>query len=194
MTSAAKDRICSSSTPPASAPRCSPRWPAHLAGSFHCWGLDLRAHGRSDRPPDGNFAWSGFATDVLAVIDHFGLVAPSGFGHSCGGAALLLGEQSRAGTFGSLYCFEPVGLPVAAGREPPWFEDNPLTVGARRRRDSFPSAEDAFVNFSSKPPFSDLDPEVLRWLRRGGLRTGAGQPRAATASPSGSAAAARTRP
>ena len=27
--------------------------PALLAGHYHCWGLDLRAHGRSDRPADG---------------------------------------------------------------------------------------------------------------------------------------------
>ncbi len=134
----------------------------HLGSSFHCWGLDLRAHGGSDRPSDGDFAWSGFATDVLAVVDHLGLSSPSGFGHSCGGAALLLAEQSRPGTFESLYCFEPVVLPVPAGSDPASFEDNPLTVGARRRRDSFLSAEDAFVNFSSKPPFSDLDPEALR--------------------------------
>ncbi|MGH9081338.1 MAG: alpha/beta fold hydrolase [Acidimicrobiales bacterium] len=133
-----------------------------LGEHFQCWGLDLRAHGRSERPPEGNFAWSGFATDVLTVVDHLGLSSPAGFGHSCGGAALLLAEEARPGTFLSLYCFEPVVLPVPAGEEPPWFEDNPLTASARRRRDSFPTAEDAFVNFSSKPPLSDLDPEVLR--------------------------------
>jgi pimeloyl-ACP methyl ester carboxylesterase len=143
----------------------------HLGDTFHCFGLDLRAHGRSDRPSDDNFAWSGFATDVLAVVDHLGLESPLGFGHSCGGAALLLAEQARSGTFLSFYCFEPVVLPVPAGAEPPWFEDNPLTAGARRRRDSFPSAEDAFVNFSSKPPFSDLDPEVLRWYVEAGFES-----------------------
>ena len=41
-------------------------------------------------------------------------------------------------------------------------EKNPLSTGARRRRETFPSAEDAFVNFSSKPPFAGLDPDVLR--------------------------------
>ncbi len=132
-----------------------------LREGFHCWGLDLRAHGRSDRPPDDNFAWSGFATDVLAAVDHLELTSPAGFGHSCGGASLLLAELARPGTFRSLYCFEPVVLPVEPGGEPPWFEDNPMTVAARRRRESFPTAEDAFVNFSSKPPFSELDPEAL---------------------------------
>jgi pimeloyl-ACP methyl ester carboxylesterase len=130
-----------------------------LHGNYHCWGLDLRAHGRSDRPGDGNFAWSGFAVDVLSVIDHLGLERPLAFGHSCGGAALLLAEEARTGTFRALYCFEPVVMDEAGGQGT--YQGNPLSVGARRRRETFPSAEDAFVNFSAKPPFADLDPEVL---------------------------------
>ena len=131
-----------------------------LSDRYRCWGLDLRAHGRSDRPSDGEFAWSGFALDVLAAVDHLGLEQPSAFGHSCGGASILLAEASRPGTFRSLYCFEPVVVPdgllaFATG-------ENPLSAGARRRRATFPSAEDAFVNFSSKPPFDDCDPAVLR--------------------------------
>jgi pimeloyl-ACP methyl ester carboxylesterase len=132
-----------------------------LGEHYRCWGLDLRAHGRSGRPADGDFAWSGFSTDVLTVIDQVGLERPLAFGHSCGGASILLAEQARPGTFRSLYCFEPVVLtePMA------WLasENNPLSVGARRRRETFPSTEDALVNFSSKPPFSTLDAEVLAW-------------------------------
>jgi pimeloyl-ACP methyl ester carboxylesterase len=131
-----------------------------LADRFRCHALDLRGHGRSGRPPDGDYSWSGFGVDVLAVVDRLGLEAPSGFGHSCGGASLLLAEQARHGTFRSLYLYEPVVVPTHVGPAP--VEENPLSRGARRRRESFPSAEDAFVNFSSKPPFGDLDPEVLR--------------------------------
>ncbi len=140
-----------------------------LGGHFHCWGLDLRAHGRSERPDDGNFDWSGFATDVLTVIDHLGLERPFGFGHSCGGAAVLLAEEARSGIFRSLYCFEPVVYPTSAtvGVQ----DDNPLSAGARRRRETFPSADDAFVNFTSKPPFADLDPEALRGYVEGGFET-----------------------
>lgn len=130
-----------------------------LGDRFHCWALDLRGHGRSGRPADGDFTWSGFCTDVLTAVDRLGLVRPVGFGHSCGGAALLLAEQARPGTFRSLYLFEPVVIPPSFA--PPVPGDNPLTEGARRRRETFPSAEDAFANFSSKPPFGDLDPDVL---------------------------------
>ena len=138
-----------------------------LAGNFHCWGLDLRAHGRSERPADRNFAWSGFAVDVRSVIDHLGLDRPLGFGHSCGGAALLLAEEAGPGTFSALYCFEPVVMDEPGDQVP--FQQNPLSVGARRRRETFPSAEDAFVNFSTKPPFADLDPEVLELYVEGGF-------------------------
>ncbi|HEX3979717.1 MAG TPA: alpha/beta hydrolase [Acidimicrobiales bacterium] len=131
-----------------------------LSPRFRCWGLDLRGHGHSDRPADGDFAWSGFATDVLTAIDHLGLDLPFGFGHSCGGAAVLLAEQARPGLFGSLYCFEPVVMPdVARARVA---EHNPLADGARRRRETFPSAEDALANYASKPPYRELDPEALQ--------------------------------
>jgi pimeloyl-ACP methyl ester carboxylesterase len=131
-----------------------------LAGRFRCHALDLRGHGRSGRPPDGDFAWSGFATDVLTVADRLGLDRPYGFGHSCGGASLLLAEQARSGTFAGLFLFEPVVLPDQDRSFP--VEKNPLSRGARRRRETFPAAEEAFVNFSSKPPFDGLDPDVLR--------------------------------
>jgi pimeloyl-ACP methyl ester carboxylesterase len=134
----------------------------HLTGNYHCWGIDLRAHGRSDSPSDGNFSWSGFAVDVLTAIDHLGLDRPYGFGHSCGGASVLLAEERRPGTFRALYCYEPVvfpGTPVELELE---LEDNGMSGAARRRRETFPSATDAFLNFSSKPPFDDLDPDALQ--------------------------------
>jgi len=137
-----------------------------LGDRFHCLALDLRGHGHSGRPVDGDFAWAGFATDVLTAVDAFGLVRPVAFGHSCGGASLLLAEQCRPGTFASLYLFEPVVVPDQPVPFP--VEENPLSRGARRRRETFPNAEDAFVNFSSKPPFATLDPAaLLRYVEDG---------------------------
>ena len=132
---------------------------AALRSRFRCLALDLRGHGRSGRPADGDFEWSGFATDVLTAVDALGLDRPVAFGHSCGGASLLLAEQRRPGTFRSLYLFEPVVVPDQPVPFP--LEENPLSRGARRRRETFPNAEDAFVNYSSKPPFAALDPAVL---------------------------------
>jgi pimeloyl-ACP methyl ester carboxylesterase len=133
---------------------------ARLGARFRCFALDERAHGASDPPPDGDFDWHGFATDVLALVDHLGLERPFGFGHSCGGAALLLAEEARPGTFAGLYCYEPV---VYTGDEPPapTIERNPLAAGALRRRSEFGSRREAIANFAGKAPFDRLDPDVL---------------------------------
>jgi pimeloyl-ACP methyl ester carboxylesterase len=132
----------------------------HLLGKFHCVALDERGHGRSDLPPGEDFDWHGFAADLLSVIDRLGLDHPFGFGHSCGGAALLLAEQHRPGTFAALYCFEPVIYP---GDEPqaPSMEDNPLVAGALRRRQEFGSRHLAVANFSGKAPYDRLHPDAL---------------------------------
>jgi pimeloyl-ACP methyl ester carboxylesterase len=129
-------------------------------GTGHALALDLRAHGRSDPSPTADFDWHGFALDVLAVIDDLGLERPVGVGHSCGGASLLLAEQARPGTFAGLYLFEPVVYP---GDVPltPTYENNPLSAGALRRRDTFASRAEAIANFSSKPPFDQLHPDAL---------------------------------
>lgn len=131
-----------------------------LRGRFRCVGLDIRAHGRSDRPADSDFDWHSFADDILAVTEHLGLRAPLGFGHSCGGAALLLAEQARPGTFSRLYCYEPIVYPGETPLEPS-LEGNPLSMGAMRRRSRFASREEALENFRSKPPFDQIRHDVL---------------------------------
>lgn len=131
-----------------------------LAAGFRCLAIDQRAHGASGPPPSGDFAWAGFADDVLALVDHLGLEQAVGFGHSCGGAALLLAEEDRPGTFAGLYCYEPVVYP---GDVPlaPSLESNPLAAGALRRRSHFPDRASALANFAAKAPLDVLDPAVL---------------------------------
>jgi pimeloyl-ACP methyl ester carboxylesterase len=137
---------------------------AKLSG-VHAWAPDLRGHGDSPVPPDHDFAWSRFADDVLATLDGLGLTSadptakPIGVGHSKGGAALLLAEERRPGTFAALWCYEPVVFPhdlVSSGAE------NPLAAGARRRRATFDSFDAAYDNYAAKPPLDELDPTALR--------------------------------
>ncbi len=134
-----------------------------LAGRFRCVAFDARGHGRSGTRPGGDdeFDWHAFGADALCVVEGMGLREPYGFGHSCGGAALLLAEESSSSTFSGLYLYEPVVFPSDTPLEPS-FENNPLSAGALRRRSSFASRQEALDNFASKPPFEALDPEVLK--------------------------------
>jgi pimeloyl-ACP methyl ester carboxylesterase len=126
----------------------------------HVYAPDLRGHGDSTSPDDGNFAWEGFADDVLAVVDQLGLDGVDAVGHSKGGAALLLSEQRRPGTFRRLYLYEPVVIPPHAAASTSGA--NPLSEGARRRREVFGSRDEAYDNFAGKPPLDVLDPVALR--------------------------------
>ena len=130
-----------------------------LGGHYRCIAFDERGHGDSGRPPAQDFDWLGFGRDVLAVVDGLGLESPYGVGHSCGGTALLLAEQSRPGTFGALYCFEPVVVPA----DPPLGRDRGswLAAAARKRREVFASRQEAYDNYASKPPLAALDPAAL---------------------------------
>lgn len=141
----------------------------HLRDHFSCASIDERAHGNSTPPPDGNFDWRLFAQDILDVIDYLGLSQVYGFGHSCGGASLLLAEETRPDTFAALYCYEPVIFPSDTPM-PPGKDGNHLAQGALRRRTSFPSRQDAYDNFSPKEPFNKFTDECLRLYIDNGFR------------------------
>ena len=132
---------------------------AHLRRAYRCWALDLRGHGRTSSPGGLDYAWAEFADDVLAAVDGLELERPlAGFGHSSGGAALLLAEAERPGTFSGLWCYEPI---VWSNPERARARAARLAEGARRRRDRFPSRAEAIANFSSKPPLSRFAAEAL---------------------------------
>lgn len=139
---------------------------AALSDVAHSWALDFRGHGDSTSPASLDFAWVGMADDVLAVVDALGLAGVRAAGHSMGGAALLMAEQRRPGTFSRLWLYEPIVFPPVEGGG----GSNPLVEGARRRRPWFPDREAAYANFASKPPLDTLAPEALRAYVDHGLR------------------------
>lgn len=130
-----------------------------LAPQFWCLALDHRAHGDSTASPSWAGDWRGFGEDLLGVVAALKLEKPYVFGHSAGGAAALLAEETEPGTFQAIYCYEPV---VWADDEPQGpSHENPLSAGALRRREQFDSFEEALATFSAKPPLSTLRADVL---------------------------------
>ena len=148
--------------------RCLRALADELADRFRVVGFDCRGHGHSGTPslePDEDgqvpaMGWGTFADDVIAVVDGLGLEGAAAFGHSCGGAVLLLAEQRRPGMFSGIYAYEAIVAPPAfwAGFREAGFDP---AIAARRRRRAFPSREVAREHYASKPPLSSLRDDVL---------------------------------
>jgi pimeloyl-ACP methyl ester carboxylesterase len=141
-----------------------------LADDATSFALDYRGHGDTARPDDWAVDWDRYGDDALAVAT---AIAPDGglvaFGHSMGGACLLMAAQRNPGLFDHLVVFEPIVFPP---RDPDAVQgEGPgLSEGARRRRATFPSFEDAIANYSSKPPMMAFEPDVLRLYVGHGFR------------------------
>ncbi len=141
-----------------------------VAAGRHVWSFDFRGHGDSDAP-DGDYSWHGFGDDALAVVEHLGLANDPDLvacGHSKGGAALILGEQKRPGTYARIWAYEPI---IFASLEPlPPQDDFFLARAARKRRNKWPSTDAALTAYASKAPLDVLTADSLRAYVEYGLR------------------------
>jgi pimeloyl-ACP methyl ester carboxylesterase len=136
--------------------------------------FDFRGHGDSDAP-DSDYSWHGFADDVLAVTEHLGLSSEPTLlaaGHSKGGAALVLGEIAKPGTYPRLWLYEPIIFPSLVALPPR--EEFGMAEAARRRRNEWASKAEAFASYSSKPPLNVMTEASLHAYVDYGLRERAG--------------------
>ncbi|MCU1359443.1 MAG: hypothetical protein JWN99_732 [Ilumatobacteraceae bacterium] len=147
-----------------------------LAQRFHSVALDYRGHGDTALPADPDvrsIQWTRYADDAHAVATS--LRDSSGgpitaFGHSMGGACLLMAAHRDASLFDRLVLFEPIVFPPPDPHSPP--SQNFLAAGARRRRSTFPSYEAAIANYASKPPLGAFTPAALEAYVRFGFAQG----------------------
>ena len=152
--------------------RCYLSMAGALAGRFHSIGFDYRGHGDTPRP-DGPVVWERYGDDAVAMgramRDAFGAPVPA-FGHSMGGACLLMAAHREPGLFSRIVVFEPIVFPPAGIR--PQGDESPLAAGARRRRATFPGYDAAIANFAAKPPLMGFTPEALDAYVRYGFAEG----------------------
>ena len=144
-----------------------------LADRFHSIGFDYRGHGDTPRP-EGPVVWDRYGDDALAMgramRDVFDGPVDA-FGHSMGGACLLMAAHREPGLFRRLVVFEPIVFPPAGIR--PDNQESPLVAGARRRRPTFPSFDAAFENYAAKRPLGSFTRAALEAYVRHGFREAA---------------------
>ena len=144
---------------------------AHATG-FHarCWdavaegleerslALDLRGHGRSEKPPPP-YPWGAVAADVAAFCEALGLRGAIGVGHSKGGAAVAAAAALRPGTFAALLLVDPVLMKPSLYEREPAFEAEHFVA---RRRNEWASPDEMIARFADRDPFRRWEPRVLR--------------------------------
>ena len=95
--------------------------------------------------------------DVLAAVDAIGSEQVHAFGHSLGGASLLIAETVRPGMLRTAYLFEPIVLTEAYTSE----RTNLMSDAARRRRDVFGSKAEALWRYAGRAPLGLLRADAL---------------------------------
>lgn len=135
--------------------RCWDQVVAHMTGQ-HCYAVDLRGHGRSDKPAPP-YEWRHFGEDIAAIARTLDLRGAIGIGHSLGGHAIALAAALHSAAFAALLLIDPVIVPRALYHHTP-----PGGAFAARRRNHWASPAHMFESFRNRPPFDSWQPEVLR--------------------------------
>ena len=133
-----------------------------LMSNHHVMALDHRGYGDAETVDPAGISWDQYGLDALAAAqylsDQHNGEPIVGIGHSMGGASLLMAAQRAPQLFRALFVFEPIVFPpVDESVDRPV---NPLAGGARKRRSTFDSYEDALANYASKPPMSAFHPDA----------------------------------
>ena len=104
-----------------------------LSDRFTSYALDYRGHGDTARPENWTIDWAQYGDDALAVAR---AVAPDGglvgFGHSMGGACLLMAAHRDPSLFDLIVVFEPIVFPPrpADAEESPGHHRSPSAPGS----------------------------------------------------------------
>lgn len=133
-----------------------------LADRFRCLALDLRGHGESDRPRNGDYGLTAHAGDVAAVVGSLGLIGGGIVGHSFGGWVAMV-YAGRAG--------DAVGALAILDSRP--------TIGVRSARmlealrklphTRYATREDAIARFRLLPAATRADRTVIAHVAAHGI-------------------------
>ena len=135
-----------------------------LNTDYECTSFDFRGYGDSNLVNDWPVAWQGYCDDALAITKSLQnknqIIA---VGHSMGATALVMAALIEPELYKALILYEPIIFPESMrNAQTASHQPSPLAEGARRRRTTFASRDEAFANYSSKPPMNVFDEKSLR--------------------------------
>lgn len=141
---------------------------APLAGSLRIWAPDLRGHGGTTLPAEGNGRrdWHDHRDDLVGLLDALDGPPVILAGHSMGGTSALLAAAERPGRVGGLVLLDPVIWSRWAVRafQLPLLDRIaariPLVKNALRRRAVFDSREQAMAAYLGRGAFRGW-PEMM---------------------------------
>jgi pimeloyl-ACP methyl ester carboxylesterase len=138
---------------------------APLARDLRILAVDQQGHGRSAQRSvaEGRPDWLDMRDDLIALLDQLDLGPIVLSGHSMGGAVSVMATAERPGRVHALALFDPVIVPQAMRAATPEGEalDNPLALGADRRRAVFPDREAAFKSYRGRGAFRTWPDEAI---------------------------------
>ena len=126
----------------------------------HAIAIDMRGHGRSERPDPSTVEWRQFGEDVAELAKALKFEGAIGVGHSMGGHSVTLAAALVPGAFAGLLLVDPVILSeeTYARRQRPEGTEH----FAARRRNQWASVEEMVERFSGRGNFANWDPATLR--------------------------------
>ncbi|HEX4182384.1 MAG TPA: alpha/beta hydrolase [Caulobacteraceae bacterium] len=147
---------------------------APLAAGLRILAVDQQGHGLSPQrgAAEGRTDWLDFGDDLLALLDRLDQGPMVLAGHSMGGAVSVMATAEKPSRVRALALFDPVlvfraARAAAAGGGA---ADNPLALGADRRRAVFPDREMAFKSYHGRGAFRTWPDEAIRDYITDGFR------------------------
>jgi pimeloyl-ACP methyl ester carboxylesterase len=138
---------------------------APLAAGLRILAVDQQGHGLSPQrtPAAGRLDWLDLRDDLLALLEAVGGGPKVLAGHSMGGAVSILAAAERPDRVRALALFDPVIIPGAArdAARAGGTLDNPLAMGADRRRAVFPDREMVFKSYRGRGAFRTWPDQAL---------------------------------
>lgn len=147
---------------------------------YSVWSMDAAHHGQSYLLNEARIGdephWLDPCRDMLQMINHFQSETPApiyGIGQSWGGANILMMSRYNPRLFAGIIMIEPTletGYRLHSHGSKPLEDSQSRIVLIARRRDIWPSREDARSRFLKNPYFAAFDPRVLERFMQYNLR------------------------